>query len=232
MKRKLVIVTGGSSGIGAAILEKFSQENYQVINLSRKNCRQKSVINLNVDLSDPELSSVKNELVKYARKCNEIILIHNAFSYFKDSALNPSLKKIDKAVNVAIKSPMTLNKLIIPYMKNGSCIIYIGSTLSTKAVKNNFSYVTLKHAVIGMMKATVQDLFGKKISCFCICPGFTDTPMLNRHLPANLLKIIKSKNSFNRLVTPEEIAKTLFQLTISPAVNGAVIDLNLGQYDE
>ena len=51
-----------------------------------------------------------------------------------------------------------------------------------KAVPNSFSYILSKHAQVGIMRATRQDLMGKGIHTALINPGFTDTEMLQKHL--------------------------------------------------
>jgi NAD(P)-dependent dehydrogenase (short-subunit alcohol dehydrogenase family) len=118
-------------------------------------------------------------------------------------------------------------------MAPGSSIIYIGSTLSEKAVANSYSYVTSKHAVVGMMRATCQDLANTGIHTVCVCPGFTDTEMLRTHVgeDADILKHIAALSTFNRLVTPEEIATAIQFAGQNPVLNGAVMHTNLGQIE-
>ena len=66
-----------------------------------------------------------------------------------------------------------------------------------------------KHAQLGMMRATCQDLMGRGIHTALVCPGFTDTEMLRTHLgdDADLTRAIAGMNSFNRLIDPAEIAE-------------------------
>ena len=116
-------------------------------------------------------------------------------------------------------------------MSEGSAIIYVGSTLSEKAVPGAFSYVTSKHAVVGLMKATCQDLMDRGIHTACVCPGFTDTPMLRNHLnhDETIIEQIKTMNAQNRLIKPTEIASTIYFAATNPVINGAVLHANMGQ---
>jgi NAD(P)-dependent dehydrogenase (short-subunit alcohol dehydrogenase family) len=116
-------------------------------------------------------------------------------------------------------------------MRNGSSVLYVGSTLSEKAVPHSFSYVVSKHAIVGMMRATCQDLVGRAIHTACICPGFTDTEMFRKHVPTEALDQIRAMSAYGRLITPEEIAETLFWAANNPVINGAVIHANLGQVE-
>ena len=135
------------------------------------------------------------------------------------------------ALNVT--APQRLNRIFLPVMPAGSAILYVGSTLSEKAVANSFTYVTSKHAMLGMMRATCQDLAGLKIHTACICPGFTNTEMLRAHVgqdPA-ILQSIAGGSAFGRLIEPTEIADLLFFSAENPIINGAVLHGNLGQIE-
>ena len=118
-------------------------------------------------------------------------------------------------------------------MKSGSSILYVSSTLGEKGVANTCSYVSSKHAQIGLMKASCQDLFGSGIHTAAICPGFTDTEMLRDHVgnDAEVLDYFAGLSAFNRLLAPEEIANTLWFCANTPAINGSVIHANLGQLE-
>jgi len=138
-----------------------------------------------------------------------------------------------KTLLVQTVAPALVDKLLLPVMEKGSSIIFIGSTLSEKAVAGALSYSTSKHAVAGLMRATTQDLFGKGIHTILLCPGFTDTPMLRRHVGNNaeVLSSIASGNSYNRLVEPEEIAELVLMASRTPSLNGAILHANLGQLE-
>jgi NAD(P)-dependent dehydrogenase (short-subunit alcohol dehydrogenase family) len=119
-------------------------------------------------------------------------------------------------------------------MGTGSSILYVGSTLSEKAVANTASYVTSKHAVVGLMRATTQDLIGEKIHSAAVCPGFTATEMLLTHLGDNdeVRAFLEGMSAFHRLIEPKEIAKTLLFCAQNPVINGSVIHANLGQVEQ
>ena len=144
-----------------------------------------------------------------------------------ESFNNNDLREV---IEVNLVSPSILNKITIPFMNKGSSILYVGSTLSEKAVPHMSSYVMTKHGMIGLMRSTCQDLFGRFIHTACICPGATETEMLVEYVQGNqdALKVMASTLSENRLITSEEIAKTLFFCANNSVVNGSVIHANLG----
>jgi len=149
----------------------------------------------------------------------------------KDSAQDCDSDALQNVLNTNVVAINSLNQHLMPIMGSDSSVLYIGSTLSEKAVSGSFSYVTSKHAQMGMMRATCQDLMGSGIHTAMICPGFTDTEMLRTHLgpDPSVAASIASMNSFNRLIEPGEIAELVHWAHHNPVINGAVLHANLGQ---
>lgn len=228
---KHLIITGASSGIGYATAKLFQEDGYQVINLSRSKINLKNATHLTADLSKRDWSNeVCKKLSLILTNSSEISLIHNASMMQSDNVENIDINNLRDIYEVNLVAPAILNKIIIPYMKNGSSILYVGSTLSEKAVPQMSSYVTSKHGMIGLMRSTCQDLFGRYIHTACICPGATETEMLQEYVQGNqeALDMMAQTLSENRLISSEEIAKTLFFCAKNSVINGSVIHANLG----
>ena len=228
---KHLIITGASSGIGYATAKLFQEDGYQVINLSRSKINLKNANHLTADLSKRDWSNeVSKKLSSILTDSSEISLIHNASMMQSDNVENIDINNLRDIYEVNLVAPAILNKIIIPYMKNGSSILYVGSTLSEKAVPQMSSYVTSKHGMICLMRSTCQDLFGRYIHTACICPGATETEMLQEYVQGNqeALDMMAQTLSENRLISSEEIAKTLFFCAKNSVINGSVIHANLG----
>lgn len=230
--KKLLIITGASRGIGYKTAEQFLKQGYEAINISRSPCSLDKVVNLTIDLSDPTWEQ-QQDLMTLSENAESITLVHNAAFYHSDTVKNCNSDTLRKVMEVNIIAPMMLNKLILPTMNPGSSIIYIGSTLSEKAVKNNASYVTSKHAVAGLMKATCQDLDNTNIHTCCVCPGVTNTEMLQQRIGGDkdLLHMLENLSSQHRLIDPDEIAQLIWFCSQHPVINGAIIHGNLGQIE-
>lgn len=230
---KTLVITGASKGIGFATATQFCDAGYRVINFSRSTPPDDRIESYAVDLSDPEIESRITALLDEHLEPEEICLVHNSATMLNDTVRNADAEEFVEVLRVNIVTPQILNRFLIKKMKTGSSIIYLGSTLSEKAVTNAFSYVTSKHAVVGMMRATCQDLSGTGIHTSCICPGFTDTEMLRTHVgdDEDVLKSIASLSTFGRLIDPDEIAMTIYYAAQNPVINGAVIHANLGQIE-
>ena len=229
--KKFLIITGGSSGIGFATAKLFQENNYSIINLSRSKIDLDNAIHIDIDLSTPNWQeSLESNFKDLLSSSDQICLIHNASKMQSDTVESFNDDNLREVIEVNLVGPSILNKLTIPFMKKRSSILYVGSTLSEKAVPHMSSYVMTKHGMIGLMRSTCQDLFGRFIHTACICPGATETEMLVEYVQGNqeALKIMASTLSENRLITSEEIAKTLFFCANNSVVNGSVIHANLG----
>jgi len=224
-----LIITGGSYGIGLGIAEYFLEQQYKVINLSRTPCLLSGVINFEVDLAESGFEKNLLDLLPLLAEASKITLVHNACRLgIIDTVENVEPTILREMLEVNIVSPVILNKLIIPKMKEGSSIIYIGSTLSTRATAGALSYVTAKHAMVGLMKMTCQDLWNTGVHTACICPGFTDTPGAKRYQTIPNQED-KWKSFQTRLIQPEEVATTVYFVANNPVVNGTLLMTDLGQ---
>ncbi|MCB9766415.1 MAG: SDR family oxidoreductase [Alphaproteobacteria bacterium] len=229
------IVTGVSRGIGAACARAFLDAGWRVLGVSRSPCPVPGVVHRAADLLDPgQLDAVGPWLAAQlgptpARVC----LVHNAAMMAKDSAvdLDPAVLRRALALNVVV--PAQLNRAVHPLQAPGSSILYIGSTLSEKAVAGTASYVTSKHALAGLMKATCQDLAGTGVHTACVCPGFTATEMLLAHIGADpaVRAAVEAMSTLGRLIEPAEIARLVLFCAENPVINGAMLHANLGQVE-
>ncbi len=230
---KTVIITGASRGIGQASAETFRRAGDRVINISRSASHLSGVENYSIDLSEKQAEAAVRQFVDTEIEPGVIILVHNAARLSSDSIKEVDLDRFRADLALNVIAPQLLNKALLPQMTAGSAIIYIGSTLATKAVPGAYTYVVTKHALVGMMRATCQDLVGTGIHTACICPGFTDTEMLRSRVADNsaALESIKEASTFGRLITPQEIADTIYFAAQNPVLNGAIIHANLGQVE-
>lgn len=233
-KSKVLVVTGASKGIGLATAKRFYAAGFKIVNISRSPCQLDGVENLAIDLSDRLWAQIHAESISSAiGKPDQLVLVHNAAIMTKETVQSIEADTLRQVLELNVVAAAQLNTLLIPKMSEGSAIIYISSTLGTKAVANTHAYVVSKHAVIGQMRATCQDLAGSIIHTAAICPGFTETEMLSEHLGANpeIYDQITAGIAHRRLAQPSEIADTIWFAAQNPVINGAVIDANLGQIE-
>ena len=233
---QLAIITGASSGIGAACAKLFRAAGREVVNVSRRTCPVDGVTNVLADLADTAaLASLTSRLQHIIDDYSptDICIVHNAALMLSDTAQQCDDDALLRVLQVNVTAINAINRQLLPSLPRDSSILIVGSTLSEKAVPGAFSYIVSKHAQIGLMRATCQDLMGTGIHTALICPGFTDTEMLRNHIGNDALVIesISQMNSFGRLVQPEEIARLIVWAHDNPAINGAALHANLGQVE-
>lgn len=231
---KLAIITGASAGIGAATAARFVAGGHAVVAIARRPCPVPGVDSIRCDIADDAaLAAAGAALAARVRATASTCVVHNAALLAGDRAGHVGSDALRRVLGVNVVAANALNNLLLPAMKPGSSVLYVGSTLSEKAVPGTFSYVVSKHALLGMMRATCQDLAGRGIHTALVCPGFTDTEMLRQHLgddPATRAAIA-AMNAAGRLVEPAEIAEVLWFAAANPVLNGAVLHANLGQVE-
>ena len=137
-----LVITGASKGIGLATAQLFLEQGYEVVNISRSPCPLPDVVNLNVDLSDPaweeqHTQQILNEL----GTTNRIVLVHNAAMMTKDTVTDLTAEVLRNVLELNVVAASILNRILLPVMNSGSSILYVSSTLGTKAVANTHAYV-------------------------------------------------------------------------------------------
>jgi NAD(P)-dependent dehydrogenase (short-subunit alcohol dehydrogenase family) len=229
---RVLIITGASRGIGRATARRFADAGYTVHNLSRSPGGDADIHHLPVDLAAPDWAARCGDAIR--RACDgaeQVVLVHSAGAHSNDAVTRFDAAAFARVMQVNVAAPAQLTALLVPQMKPGSSVLFVGSTLSEIAVANSCAYVTSKHALVGLMRSACQDLAGRGIHTACICPGFTDTEMLREHVGNSdeILRAIAGNVTFGRLIQPQEIAETLWICSQQPVLNGAVIHANLGQ---
>lgn len=230
--KKTLVITGGSRGIGLATSKLFLQQGYRVVNLSRSASPLAEVEQIQVDLCDPDWDAQqRRDVLQLLEGTASVTLVHSAGMGTADTVANLRVDEMRRVFQLNVVAAAQLDCLLLPQMGSGSSILYIGSTLSEKAVPGSCSYVSSKHAVIGLMRSTCQDLAGTGIHTACVCPGFTDTEMLREHLgnESAAVEAVCEQSTFGRLIQPEEIAETILFCAQNPVINGSVLHSNLGQ---
>mgnify|MGYP000648655258 CR=1 FL=1 len=231
---KVLVITGASKGIGLATVDRFLAEGYRVVNVSRSSCPRDNVTHISADLASGNWAAeINDELATALQGCTTLSVIHNAAMLLKDSVQSVTAADLRRVNELNVVAPIVLNQLLHPWLSAGSSIIYVGSTLGSKAVAGACSYSVSKHALNGLMKATCQDFAGSGVHTAVVCPGFTDTEMLRQHVGGaeEVLTDIASGVTMGRLIQPAEIASTLYFAATNPVINGAELHANLGQVE-
>jgi len=187
LKGKVAIVTGGGTGIGAAVVRRFVAEGAKVCLVGRR----ENVLDQVVD-SLPAGTAVKcagdvsgagnvDRIVKAALTFGEGIdvLVNNAAMGSEGSVTDADLGQWRKTLEVNLISPMLLMRATIPHMikKGGGSIINVSSLSSLRSIPGASAYCTSKAALNALTQQAAMDYGEKNIRCNVICPGFVFTEM-------------------------------------------------------
>lgn len=233
---KIVIITGGVKGIGAAIASLFYKEGAIVLLLDILDPEKDSVLKDNTmarfylcDVSNHE--QVKMAFCKIQEEFGRIdVLVNNAGvqTYGKVGDMEEDVW--DKTLNVNLKSAFLCSKYAVPLMKESDhpVIINISSVQALVCEENVAAYTASKAGMLGLTKAIAVD-YAPHIRCVAVCPGAVNTEMLKDDLmrskdPDGLLNYTKNIHLMNRVASPEEIASFVLFLSSEQA------DFCTGQY--
>lgn len=223
-----IVITGASRGIGFATAQRMLEAGFRVINLSRSPSQLEGVVDIATDLAASDwCDATQEQLFRAVDGAETLSIVHNSAVNVPAGVADVEAADFRRILEVGVVAPSRLNRLLLDRMRPGSAIVYIGSTLSVRATRSMAAYVTLKHAILGLMRATCQDLAGKGIHTCCVCPGFTETEML-RGYGGETLARLASLSTQNRLIAPREIADVIHFAVTHPVVNGAALSADLG----
>lgn len=187
---KVALITGGSRGIGEAIVLKFAQEGADIAftYLSSDEKAQavvKEAVNYGVkviayrsDASDyQQAEKLINDVTEAFGKID--ILINNAGITKDTLMLRMSEEQWDQVMDVNLKSVFNLTKHVLkPMMKNKSgSIINMGSVVGVFGNAGQANYAASKAGIIGFSKSIAKEVGSRNIRCNVIAPGFIETDM-------------------------------------------------------
>lgn len=237
---KTVIVTGGSRGIGAAIVKELAKNGYNVVlnyNKSEEEAikiqKQLKNENINIEIFKADVSKRKEvkELMKFTleKYKNIDILINNAgidqIKPFMDITENDW--NIMMQVNLNSVFYCTQEALENMIHNKKGCIINISSIWGSTGASCEVHYSASKAAIDGMTKALAKELGPSNIRVNSIAPGLVNTEM-NKELDTEELEEIKKEIPLGRIAEPEEIVNSIKWLIEDEYISGQIISVNGG----
>ena len=234
---KTVLITGGSRGIGRAMVELFSKEGYSVA-FTYKNSENeaKSLAETTGALAIRADSASEEDVLRAVKLAEEHLqgigcLINNAgvssFSLFTDL----TLEDWNRFISINLTGAFLYSKAVIPGMvhrKSGS-IINISSMWGIVGSSCEVHYSTTKAALIGMTKALAKELGPSGIRVNAIAPGVIATDM-NRALGEEDIAVLKDETPLMKIGSPLDVAKAALFLAGDCAdfITGEVMNISGG----
>lgn len=240
-----VLISGASSGIGAATALQFSKAGYFVYLLGRNEerlqevalqCRNGASL-LKADVTNPaQLDKYTQHL--FERPDTDLqVLVNNAGIFASHSFAEGTLETWKKQFETNLFGAVDLTQRVLPLLKKSGkgSIVNVSSTLGTKPTATTGAYSASKAAMVNWTQSLALELGPLGIRVNCVCPGLVDTPIHAFHNFADAekqktLHSMKDLQPLGRIGTPAEIAESIFFLgsPLSSWTTGAILAVDGG----
>lgn len=238
---RIAIITGGASGIGLAIAEKFVQGNILTIIIGRDQQKLKAAKDRLGELCHPitqdlnELSSIPALVQRIIDQYGRIdILVNNAGINMKKDLTDVTDEDFERILHTNVRSIFALSREVIKTMlPNGKGnVINISSMASQYGIPKVIAYTASKSAIEGMTRAMAVELGPKGILVNCIAPGFIATDMSSKALNGDTERRQKvfARTPLGKMGEPADIGDAAFFLASEQAkyMTGVVLPIDGG----
>ena len=246
---KVVIITGGSSGIGLAAAQLFAREGALVVLMARSESRGQEAV-ATITATGGQALFVAGDVAKAADCKASVdaavatygrldILFNNAGVIYVDrDVVATSEEEWDETIGAGLKSIFLMSKYAIPHIAaaGGGSIVNNSSIFGLVGGTGVAAYCAAKGGVITLTKAMALDHAAQNIRVNCVCPGSVQTAMLEKEMndqggiEAELPKYA-ARHPLNRISSPEEVAAVVAFLASSDAsfVTGIAMPVDGGR---
>lgn len=246
-KNKIILITGGASGIGKAMARLFCEEGGNVLIVDINESAGKAaaeglkVKGHNVSFKQCDLGkkeSIRHLVDEVKGDCPRLDVLCNNAGIELDAPFEETEESDwDRLFAVNVKGMFLLTQMALPLLRNGEnpAVVNTGSISGLVGWPASTAYCSSKGAVVMLTKQMAVDLAKDGIRVNCICPGTTNTAMIDRLIGGaenreQLEGEIKSMHLLGRFAKPEEIAAAVIFLASEEAsfITGAVLPVDGG----
>lgn len=237
---KVAIVTGGTRGIGRAIVEKYLQNGADVavcgskietaekaVGELRAKYPERKILAIAPDLSNPE--SVNAAFGEVNEKLGAPdILVNNAGLSARARLFDYDYAEFEKVMNLNVNAVFVCSKAAAQYMKDkGGVILNTSSMVAKYGQPSGVAYPASKFAVNGLTVSLARELGAYGIRVNAVAPGVTNTDMM-ANVPKEMLAPIVAQIPLRRIGEPEEVANAFLFLASDMAsyITGAILPVD------
>lgn len=241
LENKVAVVTGGSRGIGYAIVEGFlAQGATVVLCASREETAQKAVTKLKEADADAKVEGIWPDLSDYGKVKEAFdrivetygqidILVNNAGVSDSTPFAKYTDELMDKVLDLNIKGVYNCSRAVTDHMvaRGSGVIINTSSMVSIYGQPAGIAYPTSKFAVNGFTLSLARELGPKGIRVNAVAPGITNTDMMQA-VPKSVIEPMIAQIPLRRIGEPEDIANAVVFLASDKAsyITGVVLSVD------
>ncbi len=209
-----VLITGGTRGIGHALVENFLEAGATVFFTGQNANPKKTVSKANYySLNFTDDLSIQS-FIQDIEKEKIDVLVNNAGINKIDSFGDIALEDFQRIQKVNVEGPFLLCKHLVPAMaeRGFGRVVNIASIFSHVSKEKRASYSASKFALVGLSKALALDYAKQNVLVNVVSPGFIDTELTRTILSETQIKELTAQVPMGRLGSPDEIAKAVLFL--------------------
>jgi NAD(P)-dependent dehydrogenase (short-subunit alcohol dehydrogenase family) len=213
LTNKVAVVTGASSGIGAATVKMMAESGATVLAIGRHKDRlaavaghSKSIHPVVADLAkDADLPKIVAEVAKHGGKIDA--LVHTAGHFENATFEETPVAQLEEFFNVHVRAPFLLTQKLLPSIRSKGSIIFYSSIVAHVGFAPYAAYTAAKGGVEAMARSLAIEL-APAIRVNIIAPGFTYTPMMTNQfdVTAGMEDVIRGKTPLGFIGGPEHCA--------------------------
>ncbi|MGB2874073.1 MAG: SDR family NAD(P)-dependent oxidoreductase [Gaiellaceae bacterium] len=219
LEGKTAIVTGASSGIGAAIAQALKAAGSRVAGGARRVDLLETEVALELDVTDP--ASCERFVDEAVRGLGGLdILVNNAGLGLGRDPFDASREEDEETVlETNVHGVLRMTRLCLPHLRDGGHIVNMGSVAGRQPYENAAVYIASKFAVRGFTYALREDLLGRPIHVTTVDPGLVETNFSSVRFRGDLERA-QAVYAGLEPVRPEDVAEcVVFAVTRPPHVN-------------
>ena len=219
LEGKIAVVTGASSGIGAATAKAFRKEGARVAAGARRTDRLEGDFAHELDVTDPESSRRFVDAVVAELGGIDILFNAAGLSLGRDPFSESTEEDEERQLETNVHGLVRMTRLCLPHIRDYGHIVNMGSVAGRQAYPNGALYITSKFAVRGFTYALREDLLGRPVRVTAVGPGLVETNFSLVRFKGDEEKAHAVYQGVEAM-TPEDIADcVLFALTRPLRVN-------------